>query len=64
MDNDEKLRSMAEYHFNKMRTRCEFIKIVEVRPVEDYYIIFALFCCKKRPMIRSIYINDKGRMIK
>lgn len=59
MDN---LEQIAIYHFKKMRTKCEFLKISDCQVRGDVYIFHALFQCKHYIAVKKITLDKQGNL--
>ncbi len=59
-----RLYNIAEYHFRKIRTNCTFVKIQMHKNIENGYIVYGLFKCKRGISIKEITLNKDGDLIR
>lgn len=60
---DEDIENIATYLFKrKVRTRCRFSHIFKIKNVDDVYVVYALFVCKRRILVKHIRIKNDGTL--
>lgn len=59
----EKLHIVACFHFDTLRSRCRYDRIVEYREHENYYTFYGRFVCKKRIIIKKVNISFDGTIL-
>lgn len=60
----EQLRQIAIRHAKYVRTRCKFIEIADhFERIENTYIFYALYKCKRTMQVKQIIITHTGRLV-
>lgn len=59
----EKLHKMAIYHFNHIRSNCEFLKIYAFTVEEGNFAFYGLFKCKRRTTIKKVILKPNGDLL-
>lgn len=59
------IREIANYLFkNKIRSRGKFLHIHQIKELDDRYIVYGYFKCKKRIIIKKIELSKDGNPLK
>jgi len=59
----ETLHLLAIRSFERIRTRCEFIKIYSYIEEEENFAFYGLFRCKRRFMVKKVIIDPDGEIV-
>lgn len=59
--NEEDIEKIATYFFKrKIRTRCRFSHVFKIKKMDDLYVVYALFLCKRRILVKKVRIKNDG----
>lgn len=63
MNNVEKLKRIADYHFSIIRSTCTYQSIFQHKIDNDSISFYAIFKCKKRTIVKEIALDLKGNLV-
>ena len=56
----ETLHIIAIFYFKKIKTNCDFVKIIDYREEEGNYAFYALYKCKKGIVLKKVVLTIDG----
>ena len=59
----ETLHLLAIRSFERIRTRCEFLKIYSYTEEEGNFAFYGLYKCKRRFMVKKVIIDPDGEIV-
>lgn len=59
----ETLQLLAIYYFDRIRTRCVFLKIYSYMEEEGNFAFYGLYKCKRRVVVKKVILTPNGKLV-
>ncbi len=59
----ETLSLIATYYFEKIKSNCEFAKIIHYKEEKGNYVFYALYKCKRGIVLKKVILTPDGDFI-
>lgn len=59
----ETLQLLAIYYFERIRSRCVFLKVYSYMEEEGNFAFYGLYKCKRRILVKKVILTPNGDVV-
>jgi len=59
----ETLHAIAIYYFEKIKTNCDFIKIIQYKEEKGNYVFYGFYKCKRGIGLKRVILTPEGDLV-